>query len=34
MPHNTALSAALGVGVLFLIAIVAMWANSKLTGGA
>lgn len=30
MGQNTALSAALGVGVLFLIAIVAMWLNSQL----
>ena len=30
MGQNTALSAALGVGVLFLIAIVAMWLNAQL----
>lgn len=30
MGQNTALSAALGVGVLFLVAIVAMWLNSQL----
>lgn len=32
MGQNTALSAALGIGVLFFIAIVAMWLNSQLSG--
>jgi hypothetical protein len=30
--NSTALSAALGIGVLFLLAIVAMWANAQLGG--
>lgn len=34
MPHNTALSAALGFFVLFVLAGVLMWANAKLGGEA